>query len=190
MLSPDQTSRTASEVFDADAWGASFVVPVGENTADLSGTQPFEYSAAYVMARQDNTEVRVNGQLKATLNAGENYVVRVRQGDSITSNQAVQVDLATGDINSGYEMRWYALVPRDDWSGDYYTPVGHRGSPTKVWLYNPGSSSLTVSYDFRGGRSPDGTISVPAGSVRLSPAIPDGSGARFYASGDFFALTH
>ena len=179
----------AVEVFDADSWGASFVVPVGENTPDLSGTQPFEYSAAYVMARQDNTEVRLNGQLKATLNAGENYVVRVRQGDSITSNQAVQVDLATGDINSGYEMRWYALVPRDDWSGDYYTPVGHRGSPTKVWLYNPGGSSLTVSYDFRGGRSPDGTISVPAGSVRLSPAIPDGSGARFYASGDFFALT-
>lgn len=39
------------------------------------------------------------------------------------------------------------------------------------------------------GGSPNGTITVPANGVALSPHVPDGSGARFFAGSDFFALT-
>ena len=99
----------------------------------------------------------------------------MNQGDTFTSSAPVQVDLVTGDIGSEYEMRWYSLIPRDGWSNDYYTPVGNSSHQTKVWLYNPGSSPLTVSYDFHGGSSPDGTISVPAHGVALSPHVPDHS---------------
>jgi len=190
---PGSLLAGAVEVFDTDAWGDSFIVPVGQNTS--SGSSAFEYTAVYVMAGQNDTDVTVNGTT-VTLDAGENTVVRVNQGNTVTSDKPVQVDLVTGDIGSTYELRWYALTPTEDWSNDYYTPVGDSAGgggngPTQVWLYNPGASAITVSYDFLGGSSPDGTINVAAGGTALSPAIPDGSGARFFTAGgeDFFALT-
>lgn len=186
---PGSLLAGATEVWETTHWGTSYVVPVGQNTSIRGDTDPFEYAAVYIMAGQDNTQVSLNGLLIATLNAGETYVARVNQGVSITSTAPVQVDLVTGDINSEYEMRWYSLVPRNDWSNDSYTPVGNSSHQTKVWLYNPGTRPLVVSYDFLGGSSPDGTISVPAHGVALSPHVPNNSGARFRARGDFFALT-
>jgi hypothetical protein len=195
------------EVFDTDSWGDDFIAPVGQNTPNLSGTSPFEYTALYVMAGTPNTPVYLNGVLQTTLlNAGDNFVIRVNEDarittfdpDNATSGRDVQVHLVTGDIGSSYEMRWYALAPRDDWSNDYYTPVGDSVGATRVWLYNPNDDAITVRYDFFGGSSPDSSINVAAHSAALSPAVPNGSGARFYSDSnadgvadgpDFFALT-
>ena len=168
-------------------------MPVGQNTTDRSGTNPFQYTAVYVMARQANTQVLLNGALKDTLGEGENYVVRVNQGDALTSSAPIQVHLLTGDIGSTYEMRWFSLAPRPDWSNDYYTPVGDDKGDTKVWLYNPhANSSIGVTYERRvGGSTTSSTIDVPARGTSLSPVIPSGSGGHFFAAGGehFFALS-
>ena len=200
-FSPGTVLAGAVEVVDTDNWGTEFVVPVGEDTPGSSGTAAFEYTAIYIMAGEDNTEVFLNGGATpvATIDTGENYVVRVDQGDVVTTSSPAQADLVTGDIESTWETRSYSLAPRTDWSNDYYTPVGDavesgngNDGPTQVWLYNPDpDNSITVSYDFFGGSSPDGTITVGAGDTALSPAIPDNSGGRFFTVGgeDFFALT-
>ena len=76
----------------------------------------------------------------------------------ITSNKPVQADILAGDIGSTYELRWYSLIPTEDWDNDYYTPVGDDdgggNGPTRVFVYNPGTSHITVNYDFVGGSSP------------------------------------
>ncbi|NEQ77023.1 MAG: Cna B-type domain-containing protein, partial [Okeania sp. SIO2C9] len=198
-FNPGTVLAGAVEVLDTDTWGTEFVMPVGEDVPGTSGTEAFEYTGLYVMAGEDNTEVFLNNVSQGLLDTGENFVVRVNQGDHITTSSPVQAGLVTGDIGSEWEVRFYSLAPLADWSNDYYTPVGDgvesgngNDGPTQVWLYNPDTDNdITVSYDFFGGSSPDGTITVPAGSTALSPAIPDGSGGRFFTAGgeDFFALT-
>jgi VCBS repeat-containing protein len=188
-LNPGSLFASSTEILDTDSWGTEFIVPFGENTITDSN-DPLEYSSIYVMASQPNTQVFVNNVLTATLGVGENYVTRVNQSDRLTTSKPVQVNIATGDIGSTYEMRWSRLAPLAQWSNDYYSPVGTAaksdGGSTKVWLYNPNDSAITVSYDFLGG-GVDGTITIAANSVALSPAVPDNSGARvFTANGEKF----
>ena len=44
---PGSLAAGAVEVFDTNSWGDSFIAPVGEETANYSGTNPFEYSVFY-----------------------------------------------------------------------------------------------------------------------------------------------
>ena len=62
------------------------------------------------MAGEDNTEVKRNGIVISTLNAGESEAFEVNQGDVVTSDRRIQVDLLAGDIGDTYELRWYAQV--------------------------------------------------------------------------------
>jgi uncharacterized repeat protein (TIGR01451 family) len=190
------------EVLSTDSWGRNYVVPVGPGLAgDI--TNAFEYTTLYVMAGQDNTNLTLirNGNpvtlADNTLNTGESVVISVQTGDILTSNNNVQVDLVYGDINSTYEMRWSSLIPREQLTNEYYTPVGTvikaDGGATVVWLHNPADSgkTITVNYDFLGGGSPDGSIILAPGETKKSPFVPDGSGARFFSNpGDvFFAIS-
>jgi uncharacterized repeat protein (TIGR01451 family) len=200
---PGSLLAGAVEVLDTDSWGTQFVVPVGEDTPGISGTQGFEYTALYVMAGQDNTEIFLDtggGPVsQGVIDQGENLVLRVDQGDVVTSSSPVQADIVAGDIGSNYEIRWYSLAPREDWSNDYYTPVGDgvesgngNDGPTRVWLYNPNDSAITVTFErLVSGTLTSSTITVNAGTTALSPEIPDNSGGHFFTSGgeDFFALT-
>ena len=94
------------------------------------------------MAAEDDTEIFLDGASQGTIDAGENLVIRVNEGDVITSTKPVQADIVAGDIGSTYELRWYSLIPTEDWDNEYYTPVGDdTGGPTKVFVYNPGTSA-------------------------------------------------
>ena len=160
---PGSLMAGAVEVLDTDSWGTEFVVPVGENTPNSSGTDPFQSSQVYVMAAEDNTQVFLNNVLQGTLNQGESIVIDdVNQGDEVTSSEPVQVDLVTGDINSTYELRWYSLVPREDWSNEYYSPVAEEEGATGLWFYNPNNSQITIAYEGVNGFS--GSFTVAANS--------------------------
>ncbi len=54
---PGSLMAGAVEMLDTDSWGTSFISPVGQDTADTSGTDPFEYSTVYVQAGEDDTTV-------------------------------------------------------------------------------------------------------------------------------------
>jgi len=122
----------ATEALDADSYGDVFVMPFGVLTED-DQTNAFQVTSAHIMASAANTPIYVNGTLVATLaNAGETFVVKnVEEGDVVRTfdpatadaGNGVQITLVTGDENSGYETRWYSLLPREAWSNDYYTPV-------------------------------------------------------------------
>lgn len=127
-------------------------------------------------------------------------------GSHIYSNNKIQVSLLTGDVCAGYETRSYTLLPTDRWSNNYYAPVSSNAAgrtvnsvtsydPAVVHLYNPGTSAITVAWTF--GTGAIGSQSIPANSF-ISVQMPDtsasgsstgGTGARFYSTGNFYAIS-
>ncbi len=120
-------------------------------------------------------------------------------GARVTSNNPVQVDIFSGDVASNYESRDSGLMPTSTWASRYYTPVstppgGTGDARTAVWLYNPGSSSITVTYQRRNalGNLTTSNITVPGSAnaggyykqILENPTA--GTGASFYTSGALF----
>ena len=197
------------EVFDTNNWGTDYRSPVGANIPDADDHQMFEYSALAIQAGEGGATVQIdkdaNGSFETTttLAEGESYFVNggVNVGGHVVSDKPVQVDILTGDIGSNYESRDSGLLPTNLWSTSSYTPVSTAssaqsiaGTGTTVWLYNPSSSSIIVSYTTRNGSGNLTTTSltVPGGTNGgyLSQVIPDGYGAHFETvSAPFYAFS-
>ncbi len=193
------------EVFEKGIWGTEYRVPVGADmpttTADATRTWDadiFSYSAVSIMAGAGGAVVQIdadnNGAFEQTVTLAEGetrYVTGVNVGGRVVSDKPVQVVLFTGRPGSNYQSRDTSLLPTYRWSSSYYAPVSTVSTyGTVVFLYNPGATAITVSYDYRSSASAyvTGSISVPAGGnarVNLSPS--DGAsnfGAyKFYTTG-------
>ena len=121
-------------------------------------------------------------------------IKNVYTGDEICANNPVQANLITGDRNSNFEMRWYSLLPKDQFSSDYFTPVTRRSGngAASVYLFNPDpSNSITVIETLSNGNTRSHT--VPAGKsllVKLNDDDDKNSGHRFEANDDkpFFGM--
>jgi uncharacterized repeat protein (TIGR01451 family) len=181
----------AIEVLDTRTWGTNFIVPVGVDSDNgVVGTM-FGYAAVSIMASKDATSVQV-GTNSYTLNEGETiYIPNINSGTPITSSAPVQVDLMTGTPGSYYEGRWFTLIPQDQWTNSYYSPVStvNGADPAAVLFYNPGSSPITVNVALSGGGTD--TVTVPSNGIARYD-MPQNTGAHFYTSGnpapDFFAV--
>lgn len=162
----------AVEVYDTFSWGTNYRAPVGTNIS-IPG-QSFEYVKAVIQAGPGGAAVEVrstNNTLLASTNLTEGQSFfptnNLSIGTRINADKPVQVDLITGDVaaDSGeaYESRWYPLMPTNLWTSSYYTPVStpstsrgrgdssdETGTATTVFLYNPGASTINVSYVTRG----------------------------------------
>jgi uncharacterized repeat protein (TIGR01451 family) len=182
------------EVLDSSRLGTSYTSPVGENTA--TPTAAFEDVRWFILATTNGTTLSMDvdgpggaAAVPYNLNAGEKLAIDgIQAGATLIANYPVAVDVVTSDIGSTYEFRWFSLLPDSAWKSDYYTPIGtapqaNNAGCSEVWLFNPGASAITVSYDVAGGASPDGTVNVPARGAAVSPRILYNSGARFYTTG-------
>ena len=190
------------EVFEQGLWGTEYRVPVG---VDMPTTTPtaaltndadmFGYTALSIMAGAKASTVQIdadnNGAFEQTLNLSEGqtaYVSGVNSGGRVVSDNPVQVVLFCGRPGSNYQSRDTSLLPTYRWSSSYYAPVSTSSTyGTCVFLYNPGASAITVSYDYRSSTSgyTTATVSVPAGGnarVNLSPA----SGTTHYGAYHFY----
>ncbi|MBC7234950.1 MAG: DUF11 domain-containing protein [Chloroflexi bacterium] len=194
---PGPVLAGAVEVYPTADWGTSFRMPVGEDTPS---DDMFEFVTLLVMAASNGTRVTIDYNLDGltdittTLNEGQSYLlpadVRPLAGTRVDTSQPAQVYLITGDIEATMETRWYAITPRPQWGFSYYSPVSTRTSNpddrTDVFLYNPRTYDIQVSFDTLYGQS---TFTVPARGVARR-TIPDGSGAHFYTQSrdPFFAI--
>jgi uncharacterized repeat protein (TIGR01451 family) len=187
-LDPGTLLAGAVEVYPTDAWGTSYEVPMGEDSA-LG--QNFEYTAASIMAAHPGTTVTIDTDGDTVvdqtfvLGAGASQLVAgLDQSATITATGPIQVDLLTGDVGATYAGRWYALLPIADWATSYFNPVGTSTTdgPSVVVLYNPTGSSLDVTVDYQGGST---TVSVNSKDVATyqMPA----TGAKFSAATEFYA---
>lgn len=192
----------ALEVYPTVSWGSNFIIPIGENE---NVNDMFQYVGAVVMAKDDNTIVRVDKdgdgvfELILILNEGESYLQNgnIDAGGRISSSLPVQVHLITGDICATYETRWFTLSPSEQWSSSYYTPVSTMNNgttqasdfnrPTYIHFYNPNTSAITIYWETSmGNQAP---FIIPAESTSYLE-MPEGTGAHFYSSGNspFYAI--
>lgn len=195
------------EVFERGLWGTEYRSPVGvdmpQTTPTATLTQDenlFSYTGLAISAGPGGASVQIdkdnNGVFEETVTLAEGETVfrsEVNAGGHVLADKPVQVVLFTGTIGSNYASRDTSLLPTYRWSNDYFAPVSTRTSPadgTVTFLYNPGDTAITVSYDYRSSASAytTSTISVPArgnARVTLQPANgTDHFGAyRFYTTG-------
>ncbi len=195
---PGSFVADAQGVLPTRRWGNSYVSPVGENIA--SAGQSYEDVRWLVMAGPGGATVSLDADANGNYTGGNDlnnvsmaegqviFVNGIQTGANLTSSNPVQVTLLTTDINSGWENRFYNLIPRTDWVTDYYTPVGTGTDTacTNLWVYNPNAApNLVVNYSLGNGTT--GTLTIPPrggtntgalGSVN----IPSGFGARFYTT--------
>jgi hypothetical protein len=186
------------EILDTDNWGTSFVAPIGQGSK-LPGTDTFydafEYTAMYMMASQDGTEITMPDGTKQYLSQGQGVNVQVKMGDRISSTKPIQVDLITGDRSSSYEMRWFAIIASSEWSDDYYSPVGDSVGRVHSIMYNDAAIPIKVDVSYLHNDTKlltTATIDIGAKYYALTPIIPSGSGAQMKsvtAGANFLALT-
>ena len=165
----------------------------------------FQDSRLLIMARQDGTQVSVDvdgdgvADISQSLEEGESMTVDGAQaGTEVSSTSPVQVNELTGDVGARFEARWFALVPRDDWSDTYVAPVGTTVNPSvgnddaAVILYNPGPSAVTVSVDQLTGCSEVVLAAGATDKVTLTwngdPATNPITGARLSTAGSLGTL--
>ncbi len=190
---PGTVLASATEVYDTQKWGTSFTIPVGVSS---SAEALFEYSSLHIIAAQDGTVVDVdvdhNGSVDQTqtLSTGESMFVNgnVQPGATVVSSLPIEVHELTGDIDSAYESRTFAILPTSLWASEYFAPASTTlaAETSNVFLFNPGASAITVNYATT---ASSGSFSVAAGA-NYSFAMPMNSGAHFASTGGapFYAV--
>ncbi len=183
---PGTVLTDAVEVYDTTRWGTNYSIPIGQNT---SASNMFSYTSLIVSASANNTTVNIdidgNGTVDVTrvMNQGDVYQVDggINSGATVTSDNPVQVDLLTGKVGSTYASRWFEIPPSSLWTSSLWTAVGTtvNNYPADVFVYNPGTSALTVNYQTKLG---SGSFSVPA-KTAYRYEMPLLTGAHFYTSG-------
>ena len=191
----------ANEMYDTLFFGDEFVCPVGENIAATDQYEIFEYVGLSVMAGPGGATIQVDkdnngsfdvlegGATSLKLVEGEPYLVDggVKLGGRVVATEgSVQVELVTGDVFDGYESRFMKLLPRNLWSTSYTCPVAAPLSAnnsvcgSKIWIYNPGSSRLTVTCK---STAKTQTVTVEPRSYRFVIPAPKPSSTSFGKSG-------
>lgn len=177
------------EVHDTNSWGKNYEAPIGQNIGQHF--QAFQFSALFFMAEFPGTKVTYPDGSSITLNEGESGWVQVNRTDQVKANKRIQVDFITGDVMSYYELRWFTLLPTEDWTNDYLTPVGDSVAYTRCLLYNPSRNKITVNMEYltHGKYVKNYEVTINGQKSLFSKTVPTGSGARFTGSGNFLALS-
>jgi hypothetical protein len=204
---PDGTDTLLAgcvEVFERGLWGTEYRSPIGVDmpTTATPGALAhdenlFSYAALSISAGPGGANVQVdkdnNGVFEETVALAEGesfYRDGVNAGGRVLADKPVQVVLFTGTVGSTYASRDTNLLPVNRWSSDYFAPVSTPlGNGTVTFLYNPGSSPITVYYDYRNSLTTYATanVTVPAGGnarVTMSPA----SGTTHYGAYRFYTI--
>lgn len=201
----------ADEVYDTAFWGTDFQSPVGTNIPDTVAYQMFEYTGFSIMAGAGGATVRVDAnadgvfETNCVLAEGRACLINggVSVGGRVVSDNPVQVDLMTADVYENFESRFIRLLPTALWSASATTPVSTpmtvttNGTTytagTTVWLYNPQTNSLSISYLWRSAAGlATNTLVVPGGIAGgyLKQVVTNGYGARFISRTEapFYAI--
>lgn len=119
---PGSLLAGAVEVYDMSKWGTEFEMPVGVDFE--TSTNSFQYVKVFIMSATDGNVITLPDGTTELLGDGGSKAIEVNTGDKITSTFPIQAYLVTGDEYSTYEMRWFSLIPADQWSSSYLGPVG------------------------------------------------------------------
>ena len=187
-VTPGTVLTSASSVYDITRWGTNFMLPIGTNVN--AAIQNFSYSAAYIMACQNGTVVKIdyNGdgvfELTNTLSMGQNVVVpNLKSGAQVVSSAPVQVHEVTGRIGSTYQSRSFSIRPMVQWGSSYHAAAGTTlaSEVHNIFVYNPYPTNITVQYQTAAGSGSFVVTNKTNGNDYKFP-MPLNSGANFFTT--------
>jgi uncharacterized repeat protein (TIGR01451 family) len=203
---PGSLMAGAVELLDTRGWGYAFEAPVGTDVGE--SFKAFELSVMFMMATEDRTTVKLPGGKTVELKQGESSPLWVKLGDRIESDKPIQVNFVSGDMSSRYEMRWYSLRGVEQYSKSYVSPVGDTRANTKMIVYNPNASAITVTVEhfnkvFRCQKLRTGrlacevtsttrekyTMEIGSKQVMKTKVVNSGSGAWLHSTSTFLPLS-
>jgi len=194
----------AWEVLPTRPYQTQYSIPAGENLA-AAPTNYTDFTSSYMILQStaDDNSVQVDDPLTALspdidaiLDKGEvTQLYHVNAGTTVNATYPVQVQTIYGNDYGGtahYDSRDFTLIPSALWDTEYYSPVGGFGGgyETDLYIYNPHSTDLTISYQDMLGQ---GSFSIPAGgTVAYSSGtgryVPQDSGVYLSAGQPFWGI--
>jgi hypothetical protein len=177
--SPGTVMASAFEILPVQALSNSFEMPVGSDLYQSNRNLPFsdfQRVALMIQSTQDNNLITVynpdNSVLwTGTLNKGASVtdasLRSVRKGTRVTATYPIQIQFLNGlqVSNTGSQINGFTGVPTALWGRRYAVAAtsfpastGSLNSRTDLYLYNPNSTSITVSYH----DSTSGTFTIAA----------------------------
>jgi uncharacterized repeat protein (TIGR01451 family) len=212
----------AWEVFSQQAFEGtySYRLPVGEDLypfgGGITGSYPdFRNVFLEVVAFEDDTTLLVDDgatRVTVTLAQGQTYsslgfvdsapapAITINAGTRVRSNRAAQVGLITGSDSpeSGFQGRFFSLLPDELWGADYVIPMPGAGTeyPAEFYVSNPNEFPITV-HAFDNAISTTFTISpsmyisatVPYSTKRHGQGfVPSDSAVRFNSTDGVFGV--
>lgn len=120
----------------------------------------------------------------------------LNSGAVIQGDKTLQVKYVAGRIAQTYAARGLSAFPRGFWTNDYYAPFGQavnaNNGVTDYYLFNPGSTPLTVNWQ---SQAASGSFAIPPNSsqsynraIGANPSVPVGSGLYFSANSPFWGV--
>jgi uncharacterized repeat protein (TIGR01451 family) len=176
---PGSLLAGAAEMYDTDNWGLVFESPMGNDV--VTATESFEHTRLFIMSGSDGNVVTLPTGLTTVLNQGQSISFNVKQANAVVATKPIQVYLCAGDIGSNYEMRFFSVRPKIEWSDSYLSPVGDGYGRSKIILYNPNTVPMNIQFTYISNNSTAATttttLTVDAKKHLFSPVVPTSSGA-------------
>jgi LPXTG-site transpeptidase (sortase) family protein len=193
----------AWEIYPTKPFLTHYTIPVGQ---DLAGDPTYyaDFTRVYVIVQSttDDNNVVIDDpatgpvDLSVTLDRGEvTQLYSINAGTTVAADDPVQVQFIAGQANSGQSSHidGYSAVPDTLWDNEYYSPVGSAaasGGDVDLFVYNPNSSTLTISFEDLSG---SGTFTIPANTTRSYSSgagrlVPVGSGVHLSSTSLFWGI--
>jgi uncharacterized repeat protein (TIGR01451 family) len=178
--SPGVVMATAFEILPVQAMSNTFEVPVGSELNQNDRNKPFaDFEAVILMVQstKDNNTITIKrpnntvlwtGSVNKGQSVSDASLRQIQKGSTVEATYPIQVQFLTGRAvsNSASEINGFTGVPAALWSNKYSAPVvsfaassaSQINSRSDVYLYNPNSSAITITYQ----DSTTGTFTVAA----------------------------
>ena len=209
--SPGPVMATAFNLLPLQAMSADFKMPVGYDLNQNNRNLPFadfQFVTLLVQSTRDNNAITIKKPDNTTIfsgvvNRGESVtsaaLQSVLKGTTVQATYPVQLHFLIGRSVAGLEAQitGFTAVPPPLWSRKYLSPTpsfqatsaAQIDSRTDIYLYNPNSTSITVSYQ----DSSSGSFSIAAGELasfaqKSGHYAPRQSGVYLEGSGIFWGF--
>ncbi|MCO6453133.1 MAG: VWA domain-containing protein [Caldilineales bacterium] len=91
--------------------GRLFVVPLSDDHGEI-----------YILATENDTEIRINGSTNASLNIGQSYTIPAVAGETIATNKPVAVAFISNNRSNRDSTGAVSLIPISTYGTTFWTP--------------------------------------------------------------------
>ena len=207
---PGTVMASAFEILPIQALSNTFNMPVGSDLYQNDRNKPFadfQRVALMIQSTQDNNLITVynpdntilwSGTIDKGASVTDASLRNVKKGTRVVAQHAIQIQFLNGLQNSGSssQINGFTGLPTALWGKRYTAPItsfpsssSTSSSKTDLYLYNPNTQAITVSYQ----DSTSGTFTIAAQELasfaqKTGHYVPRNFGVDLNGNGTFWGF--